>query len=124
MFFWCFFGVFCCFFGGVFVVFFGVILLFLGGVFVLLFLFVFRVLARFFFGLFFPRGREQNREFPLCSVSTGQRNYVAEVGVPESQDAALSIGWSGVRIRGEESNERTVREHGILSSLRSRKRQR
>ena len=42
---------------------------------------------------------------------------MAEVGVPESQDAALSIGWSGARIRGEESNERTVHPsliHNIL----------
>ena len=51
----CFFGVFWCFF------------LFLGGVFVLLVFFVLfsRVSAKNFFGFFFRRWHEQNREFPL-----------------------------------------------------------
>ena len=50
-------------FFGVFLVF----LLFFGGVFVLfLFLFCFSRVSAKFFLVFFPRGCEQNREFPLC----------------------------------------------------------
>ena len=59
-----------CFFG-VFLVF----LLFFGGVFVLFgVLFCFSRVSAKFFWLFFPRGREQNREFPLCRPPLGRSN--------------------------------------------------